>query len=65
VTGSFRNHNIISAIRGNGVTLEQRTSLNAVVHNYIGIGRTGRNLPNTGRPVVDRGVRNLILGNRT
>jgi parallel beta-helix repeat protein len=64
-TGSFRNHNIISANRGNGVTLEQRTSLNAVVHNYIGIGRTGRNLPNTGRPVVDRGVRNLILGNRT
>ena len=64
-TISFRNRNIISANKGNGVTLQRLTHLNAVVHNYIGIGRTGRNLPNTGRPVVNLGTANIILGNRT
>jgi parallel beta-helix repeat protein len=64
-TLSFRNHNIISANKGNGVTLQRLTHLNAVVHNYIGLDRFGRSLPNAGQPVVDHGTRNLVLGNRT
>ncbi len=64
-TVSFRNRNIISANLGNGVTLQPLTHLNAVVHNYIGIDRFGRSLPNAGQPVVDHGTRNLVLGNRT
>jgi hypothetical protein len=64
-TVSFRYHNIISANKGNGVTLQRLTHLNAVVHNYIGLDRFGRSLPNAGQPVVDHGTRNLVLGNRT
>ncbi len=64
-TVSFRNHNIISANKGNGVTLQRLTHLNAVVHNYIGLDRFGHSLPNAGQPVVDHGTRNLVLGNRT
>src|SRR5262249_59226167 len=64
-TITLRNHNIISANEGNGVTLQRLTHLNAVVHNYIGVDRFGRRLPNAGQPVVDHGTRNLVLGNRT
>ena len=64
-TISLRNHNIISANEGNGVTLQRLTHLNAVVHNYIGLDRLGDSLPNAGQPVVDHGTRNLVAGNRT
>jgi len=36
-----------------------------VINNYIGLGRLGRRLPNTGRPVVNNGTRNIIRGNRS
>jgi hypothetical protein len=64
-TIGFKNHNIISANRGNGVTLRRLTHLNAVVHNYIGLDRFGRSMPNAGQPVVNRGTRLLGLGKRT
>jgi hypothetical protein len=36
-----------------------------VINNYIGLGRRGHRLPNTGRPVVNNGSGNIIRGNRT
>lgn len=56
--------NIISGNLGNGVTLLRGTYHNRVIRNYIGLGRTGRRLPNTGRPVVNLGHFNIIIGNR-
>ena len=56
--------NLVSGNIGAGVTLGYRTSRNLVLANYIGLDRLGRRLPNTGRPVVNRGRRNLIRGNR-
>jgi len=56
--------NLISGNAGNGVTLLRGTRGNRVVRNYIGLGRTGRCLPNAGRAVVNRGARNIIRGNR-
>jgi parallel beta-helix repeat protein len=60
-----RPSNLISGNTGNGVTLRTRTCRNQVVNNYIGLDRFGRRLPNTGRPIVNRGHRNVIFGNRT
>lgn len=57
--------NLISGDTGIGVTLTRGTRDNLVIGNYIGLNRVGRPLPNTGRPVVDRGRHNLIRRNRT
>lgn len=57
--------NLISGNTGIGVTLLSRTRGNWVIDNYIGLGRFGHSLPNTGRPVLNRGRHNHILGNRT
>jgi len=55
--------NLVSGNKGNGVTLLGGTRNNRVINNYIGLGRTRRRLPNTGRAVVNRGRRNIIRGN--
>jgi Right handed beta helix region len=57
--------NLISGNIGNGVTLGPGTSLNVVVGNFIGLNRIGGKLPNTGKPVVNRGRHNVVRGNRT
>jgi parallel beta-helix repeat protein len=57
--------NLISGNTGAGVLLRAGTTRNLVINNYIGLGRLGRRLPNTGRPVVDNGTRNIIRANRT
>ncbi len=56
--------NLISGNAGNGVTLRAGTRRNRVINNYIGLNRLGRQLPNTGRAVVNRGRHNTIRGNR-
>ena len=61
----LRPANLISGNAGNGVTLLARTRRNAVIGNYIGLGRFGHAIPNTGRPVRNLGTRNRIVGNRT
>jgi hypothetical protein len=58
-----RGRNIISGNHGIGVTLRAGTRLNAVIGNLIGINRTRQPLPNSGRPVLDFGHRNLIAAN--
>jgi hypothetical protein len=57
--------NLISGNTGVGVTLLARTRGNWVISNYIGLGRFGHSLPNTGQPVRNLGRDNHILGNRT
>jgi hypothetical protein len=57
--------NLVSGNHGIGVTLGFLTWGNAVVHNYIGLGRRGHRLPNSGPPVVNRGRHNVIRGNRS
>ena len=58
--------NLISANRGNGVTLLRFTAFNRVLNNFIGLDRTGRRrLPNAGRPVLNLGRRNVVRANRT
>jgi hypothetical protein len=57
--------NLISGNAGNGVTLSAGTILNLVIHNYIGLGRLRLALPNSGEPVVDSGLANLVIGNVT
>ncbi|MCH9720346.1 MAG: right-handed parallel beta-helix repeat-containing protein [Actinomycetia bacterium] len=54
--------NIISGNIGNGVTLTERTRDNVFDNNYIGLDRTGRDLPNSGQPVSDSGTANVFLG---
>jgi parallel beta-helix repeat protein len=61
---SMRPANLISGNTGNGVTLRTGTRNNRVINNYVGLDRIGRNLPNTGRPIVNRGRDNRIRGNR-
>ncbi len=56
--------NLISGNTGVGVTLLAHTRANWVISNYIGLGRFGRPLPNTGGPVRDLGRDNHILRNR-
>ena len=41
--------NLISGNTGIGVTLRAGTTRNLVIGNYIGLGRRGHRLPNTGR----------------
>ncbi|MGH3068769.1 MAG: beta strand repeat-containing protein [Streptosporangiaceae bacterium] len=57
--------NLISGNDGTGVLLQAGTTRNLVINNYIGLGRRGRRLPNTGRPIVNDGSQNTIRGNRT
>jgi hypothetical protein len=59
-----RPSDLISGNRGIGVTLLAGTRGNFVINNYIGLDRFGRRLPNTGRPIVNRGRGNHIRGNR-
>jgi len=55
--------NLISGNTGNGVTLGARTFANRVVHNVIGLNVLLQRLFNSGRPVVDRGRRNIVRRN--
>jgi hypothetical protein len=57
--------NLISGNIGTGVTLTAGTSRNRVTENYIGLDRLGRCLPNSGRPVVDKGSGNTVRDNRS
>lgn len=57
--------NLISGNFGNGVTLLGGTFANRIVHNFIGLNVLRQPLLNSGRPVVNRGVRNIIRGNLT
>jgi parallel beta-helix repeat protein len=57
--------NLISGNHGIGVTLARGTRGNAVLRNFIGLGRLGRPLRNTGGAVSNAGVGNVVLGNRT
>jgi len=57
--------NLISGNDGIGVLLRAGTTRNLVINNYVGLDRRGRRLPNTGRPIVNDGSQNTILGNRT
>jgi hypothetical protein len=56
--------NIISGNVGNGVTLRPGSRGNVIVGNLIGLNRLRQSLPNTRRPVVDLGRRNVVRGNR-
>jgi parallel beta-helix repeat protein len=56
--------NLISGNTGVGVMLLAHTRANWVISNYIGLGRFGHPLPNTGAPVRDLGRDNHILRNR-
>jgi len=62
---NLRPANLISGNNGIGVLLRAGTTRNLVINNYIGLGRRGHRLPNTGRPVVNNGSGNIIRGNRT
>jgi hypothetical protein len=64
-TIATRPANLISGNTGIGITLRAGTTRNLVIGNYIGLGRRGHRLPNTGRPVVNNGSRNIIRGNQT
>ncbi|HMH92181.1 MAG TPA: hypothetical protein VK586_13990, partial [Streptosporangiaceae bacterium] len=57
--------NLISGNHGIGVTLARGTRRNDVLRNFIGRGRFGRPLPNTGGAVRDAGLGNVVRGNRT
>lgn len=57
--------NVISGNTGNGVTLTGGTFGNRVVRNLIGLNSRRQPLPNSGRPVVNRGSGNLVRGNLT
>jgi len=60
-----RPSNLISGNTGIGVTLSSGTLGNFVVNNYIGLDRFGRYLRNSGRPIVNTGHHNTIIGNRS
>ncbi len=62
---SMRPANLVSGNTGIGVLLRAGTTRNLIINNYIGLNRRARRLPNTGRPVVNHGSGNIILGNRT
>ncbi len=63
-TFSSRPSDLISGNTGHGVTLLRGTHDNRVINNFIGLDRFGRRLRNTGRAVVNRGIRNTFRGNR-
>ena len=62
---SMRPANLVSGNTGIGVLLRAGATRNLIINNYIGLNRRARRLPNTGRPVVNHGSGNIILGNRT
>jgi hypothetical protein len=62
---SRRPVNLISGNFGTGVRLSAATSYNLVLHNFIGVSRLRKPLPNSGSPVVNNGRYNLVRGNRT
>ena len=53
---------LISGNTGIGVTLTPGTYRNSVINNYIGLNRLDRYLRNSGRAVVNIGLRNTIRG---
>jgi parallel beta-helix repeat protein len=55
--------NLISGNSGDGVFLAGGTFANRVVRNLIGLNVLRRPLPNSRRPIVNRGRRNIIRGN--
>jgi hypothetical protein len=57
--------NLISGNTGNGVTLLLGTFANRVIRNFIGLSKFRQPLPNSERPVVNRGRGNIIRGNLT
>jgi hypothetical protein len=61
----IRPANLISGNTGTGVTLSSGTRANLVIGNFIGLDRFGRYLRNSGRPIVNAGHRNRLVGNRT
>lgn len=57
-------YNVISGNDGSGVELDSGTHYNAVINNWIGLDVRGEgSLPNTGLPVDNAGVDNLVYGN--
>jgi parallel beta-helix repeat protein len=62
---THRPSNLVSGNTGIGVTLSSGTLRNSVVNNYIGLDRFGRYLRNSGRPIVNTGHHNTIIGNRS
>ncbi len=57
-------YNVISGNDGPGVELDPGTRYNAVINNWIGLDVRGEgSLPNTGVPIDNAGVDNLIYGN--
>ncbi len=68
VSTASKSKNLISANRGNGVTLKKGSSYTQVIDNWIGLNRFGKNtLPNSGRPIVVQpgSKHNTIKGNVT
>jgi parallel beta-helix repeat protein len=60
-----RRPNLISGNTGIGVTLTGDTTRNSVINNNIGLDRFGRNLPNSGPPIVNTGHNNTISGSQS
>jgi parallel beta-helix repeat protein len=60
-----RPFNLISGNTGIGVTLTGDTTQNSLINNYIGLNRFGRDLRNSGPPIVNTGHDNTISGNQT
>jgi hypothetical protein len=56
---------LISGNTGIGVTLTGDTTQNSLINNYIGLNRFGRDLRNSGPPIVNTGHDNTISGNQT
>lgn len=57
--------NLISGNAGPGVWLTSGTSRNRVLDNFIGVSRIRKPMPNSGRPVVNRGHHNTVRGNKS
>lgn len=55
--------NLISGNAGPGVWLTDGTSGNRILGNYIGLNRLKALLPNTGAPVKNQGLHNVVYGN--
>lgn len=56
--------NLISGNAGIGVTMEQGTSGNMLLYNFIGLNRLGLDLPNSGLPYLVKGTGNVVRDNR-
>jgi len=53
---------LVSGNNGNGVTMSKHTRRNRVTNGYIGLTRTGQELPNSGLAILDRGMGNVFDG---